>query len=307
MSAETFRTVGGFDCMMRTMQDWEFGLRCQKLGVPIVNAPEIEPYHQLHPTDLLRAGLDRSSLAYFKTKHPGSFWSRAAHLPGVNALLGRSVAPKGKRQGFVQSSKMPRFLCLTFDDGPHPVGTSNILRLLTMLKAKATFFALGANVVRFPGIVRDIATAGCEIGVHGWEHTPSSEQSAAEIARDLARTVAAVRNLVGIRPRFCRPPHGRANAAYLTAAERVGMKPVAWDVSARDWCSLGLADLTIELATRKPLGKVLLFHDGVGDLNSTGEVLTWLLNCARKRGVEIVTLSRAQQYCDLPLLARRLR
>jgi glycosyltransferase involved in cell wall biosynthesis/peptidoglycan/xylan/chitin deacetylase (PgdA/CDA1 family) len=306
MSAASFHAVGGFDCSMQTMQDWEFGLRCQKVGIPIVSAPEIEPYHQLHPADFLRPELNRSSRAHFKTKHPDtfSFFDHAdgAHIPGIDILRGKPVDQPTLPRGSAQADSKPGFIALTFDDGPHPVGTPRLLQELTTHQARATFFVLGANAARYPEILREVAAAGCEIGVHGWEHTPSAEQTPEEIVHDLRRTASAIVSITGVRPRFCRPPYGKTSPQYLRAAMQARLTPVGWDVSTRDWRSVAPSDLIMELATKRLLGKVLLFHDGAGDLSSTVEVLAWLLSCGRKYGVQAASLSEAQQHTSLPVL-----
>jgi peptidoglycan/xylan/chitin deacetylase (PgdA/CDA1 family) len=272
-----------------------------------VNAPEIEPYHQLHPADSRRAELNRLSLAHFKSKHPDVFSSlnlgEDILIPGVDVLRQRTVH-RNKPASLEQLDKNSGFLALTFDDGPHPVGTPHLLRLLGTFQAKATFFVLGSNAVRYPEILRSIAAAGCEIGVHGWEHTPSREQTSREARHDLERTVAAIANITGIRPRFCRPPYGKTSLGYVQAAAQVSLIPIGWDVSALDWRSLGQTDLMIELATKQVLGKIVLLHDGAGDPNSMLEVLEWLLGCARKNGVEVVSLSEAQRRTRLPILER---
>ncbi|SRR6266568_2005961 len=306
MSAKTFHTVGGFDANMPVMEDWEFGVRCEAKGVRIVTAPEAEAYHQLHPSDPNRHQLGTQALKYFERKHPSvigaiSTVADDVAVPGlefIRSLGKRSGGPAtvlnriGKRQTTCMS--------LTFDDGPHPFGSFRMLEVIRKFNSAATFFVMGSGVARHRELLREIVNAGCEVGVHGWNHEPIAEQTTEEISRNLRHAVTEIRKCIGIQPRFCRPAYGIATASYMRAASKLRLQPVGWHVSSHDWSFRERVELVIDLATSDVIGKVLLFHDGTGDLDATAAALTWLLDASVAHGVPVVSLSEYARRAPLP-------
>ncbi|MEU0787486.1 polysaccharide deacetylase family protein [Streptomyces sp. NPDC006173] len=95
---------------------------------------------------------------------------------------------------------------LTFDAGPDPQSTPRFLHLLAELGTDATFFLLGQQAHRFPGLVREIAAAGHEIGIHGWLHRPLVLRGPRATYDDLARARDTVADITGLCPTVFRPP-----------------------------------------------------------------------------------------------------
>jgi peptidoglycan/xylan/chitin deacetylase (PgdA/CDA1 family) len=305
MSMETYRKIGGFDPAIAAIEDWELGFRCQMLGIPIVSAPEIEAYHQLHPPDSLRAPRTHSALGYFQRKHGNAFDSlfsegEVTNVPGLSVIRRRAGGLNGASSRIKKVDRKRPLVVLTFDDGLHPVSTSHFLELLHSAKVSATFFVMGSNVVRYRGIVRAIVEAGCEIGIHGWDYTPVIEQTPAEIAGDLKRAVATIFDAVGVLPRFCRPPYGRASAGYLNAAVKLGLSSVGWHVSPCNGKSPSFTEVIVELATKQLLGKTISLPDGAADPEVTIQVLDWLLGCARRNNVAVLSAVEAQTQVTFP-------
>ena len=240
ISSLKFRRLGGFDSKFQPMEDWEFGVRAIKSNIEIVSAAEAEPYHQLHEVDPYLVRLQSRAMTQFRRKHPAVLRSLLNgpfryEVPGVqfirNMMSGRTEKRHPGRVPEARSS----YCALTFDDGPHPVGTVRIMEILRRHRAVATFFVLGALVSRHAGVLRQLVEAGCELGVHGWIHQRVDEQTTKEIADDLSRTVTTIREACGKEPRFCRPSYGLGSPAYLAAAQGVGLQPVGWHVSSNDW------------------------------------------------------------------------
>jgi peptidoglycan/xylan/chitin deacetylase (PgdA/CDA1 family) len=304
MSMDTYQKIGGFDPAIPAIEDWEFGFRCQMLGIPIVSAPEIEAYHQLHPTDTRRTQLTRAALPYFRQKHGEAFESlvsqRGSHyVPGLSVMrdrAGHQIASQRTERADLKR----RFMVLTFDDSPHPVCTSHLLKLLQSTEARATFFVMGSSADRHRAIMREIVEAGCEIGIHGWDHTPVVEQTSAEIGADLKRAAAAIFDTVGVFPRFCRPPHDRASAGYLNAAAKLGLSLVGRNVSPSIGKTPSFTEVIVELATKQLLGKTISLPDGTADPEVTIQVLDWLLECARRNNVAVLSAAKAQTLVTFP-------
>ncbi|MFI0151381.1 polysaccharide deacetylase family protein [Streptomyces lydicus] len=129
----------------------------------------------------------------------------------------------------------PDHVALTFDDGPDPVSTPLFLRLLDQRGVRATFFLLGSEAHRSPGLVREIASAGHETGIHGWLHRPLLLRGPRATYDDFARARDTVATITGSPPTLFRPPYGVMSTAAHVAARRLGLTPVLWTCWGEDW------------------------------------------------------------------------
>lgn len=189
-------------------------------------------------------------------------------------------------------------VALTFDDGPDATSTRKILAALARFDARATFFVLGARARAAPEVLREIAAAGHDIGIHGDTHDRLlSLRHPDRIVADLERALAAVEAATGLRPRWFRPPIGHISPRTAVAARRLGLVLVGWSVRARD----GLASTTADQATRRVLagvrpGAIVLLHDAAerGDREPVAvAALPGILEEIARRGLRCVTLSQA--------------
>ena len=128
-------------------------------------------------------------------------------------------------------------VALTFDDGPDPVQTPRLLRLLAQQRVHATFCLVGRNVVRYPALVRSIVASGHTLCNHTWNHNLRlGKQPAAKIRADLRRTNAAIRRAApGAEVKYFRAPGGNFTPRLVGVAERMGMTSIYWKVDPRDW------------------------------------------------------------------------
>lgn len=182
---------------------------------------------------------------------------------------------------------------LTFDDGPDPEWTPYVLDTLAQAGVKATFFAIGAQAQRAPDLMRRIHAAGHAVGNHTYSHRHPwfmSQRTARAQVRDGAE---ALRDVLGIAPRFYRPPHGRQRACMTDEAQRCGERVVLWDVSAVDWGPLGAADGIEKRLGAVQGGDIVLMHDGRNQHNRPDQLLQILPRFLRKladRGLETAVL-----------------
>ena len=188
-------------------------------------------------------------------------------------------------------------IALTFDDGPHPTSTRKILAALARCDARATFFVLGAKARQAPEVLREIAAAGHDLGIHGDTHDRRlSFRHPDVIAASLERALAAVEIATGTRPQFFRPPIGHVSPRTAVATRKLDLTLVGWSVRSRD----GLAATTAEQATRRVLanlrpGAIVLLHDAAERDDREPVAVTALPaileECAR-RGFKCVPLSQ---------------
>jgi peptidoglycan/xylan/chitin deacetylase (PgdA/CDA1 family) len=183
----------------------------------------------------------------------------SAHLlPSVLTIpaLSRRVAPalSGQTAG--------RHVALTFDDGPDPRSTPAVLAQLDELGVHATFFVLGTQVERAPGLAVRIAEAGHEIAVHGWTHRPHLLRNPALVPGDIGRTTRLITAVTGRRPRHWRPPNGILSGAGLLGAATHGLRPVLWTADGQDWRADATPTSIRARVTRQlDAGGVVLLHD----------------------------------------------
>jgi peptidoglycan-N-acetylglucosamine deacetylase len=153
-------------------------------------------------------------------------------------------------------------VALTFDDGPHPVGTAAVLELLRAYGARATFFLVGEQAERTPELVQAIAADGHEIGVHCHRHRNLLRLTPWQVSCDLARAAAAITEAGGREPRLYRPPYGVLNAAALHTARQRGWSPLLWTRWGRDWRrDADPKEIAASLTDGVGAGDVLLLHD----------------------------------------------
>src|SRR5262245_21137741 len=129
-----------------------------------------------------------------------------------------------------------RTIALTFDDGPNPAATPQLLDLLERYDARGTFFLIGRHVRACPGLVAVIAARGHGIGNHTDTHPNLVWQSRRRILDELERCDRSIAEATGQRPRIMRPPFGYRRPQVHAAVREAGFgRPVLWSRSARDW------------------------------------------------------------------------
>jgi peptidoglycan/xylan/chitin deacetylase (PgdA/CDA1 family) len=185
---------------------------------------------------------------------------------------------------------------LTFDDGPHRQGTPAILETLAAAGAGATFFVVGEQVRREPGIVREVAAAGHRIAVHGDRHVAAAFVAPGALRSDLDRCAALVAEHGGAAPNRYRPPYGVFSAAALREASRRGWTPLLWSTWGCDWRARATPGAIAARATRGVrAGDVVLLHDAdhycVPDSwRSTAAALPRILDELGARGLRAVAV-----------------
>ena len=170
-----------------------------------------------------RAGATSQSTSRASRQPPRSSWRRPTG-PTLRARSVRSRArprapPPGARRPPRPSSRRsrassasrsasPRGIALTFDDGPHPAGTPDVLGQLERAGAKGTFYLVGEQVERNPSLAAEIAAAGHEVGIHGYRHTLLLRRSPAALRDDFDRAEAVIGEATGAKSLSYRPPYG---------------------------------------------------------------------------------------------------
>ncbi len=159
-------------------------------------------------------------------------------------------------------------LALTFDDGPNPRITPQLLELLARHQAAATFFVIGQYAQREPALLREIAAAGHTLGNHTQHHLWLPRHSAGVIREELTACSQTLEDLLGAPVQLFRPPHGARRTAVFRAASDLGMQVTMWNLMVGDWKSRTPEDLATRIERgmaanrRRNRGTNLVLHDG---------------------------------------------
>jgi peptidoglycan/xylan/chitin deacetylase (PgdA/CDA1 family) len=162
----------------------------------------------------------------------------------------------------------PGELALTFDDGPNPLWTPRLIKILDKYDVKATFFLVGRFAEAEPYLTRHIADAGHLIGNHTWSHPNLAMTQRRRIRAELARTSSILEQITGKAVRYFRPPFGARRPEVLRTARRMGLIPVLWNVMTTDWeepspdrIAFQLS-VKIDAARRRGQAANIVLHDG---------------------------------------------
>jgi peptidoglycan/xylan/chitin deacetylase (PgdA/CDA1 family) len=186
----------------------------------------------------------------------------------------------------------PAAVALTFDDGPHAEGTPAVLDGLAATGAVATFFLVGEQVERRPGLVGEIVAEGHEIALHGHTHRSHLKLGPRALREDLRRGAAVVAEAAGCEPRLHRPPYGLYSALSLALVRRAGLEPLLWSRHGRDWSARASPEsIAGRLGADLRAGEVLLLHDAdhyaaEGSWRRTAAALGPLLETVGAAGLE---------------------
>ena len=185
-----------------------------------------------------------------------------------------------------------KIIALTFDDGPHPRYTDEVLDVLKKYSVRATFFAIGENVALYPEQLMRAASEGHEIGNHTYTHPSLKKMSAEDLKAELVKAEKAIESVTGEKPRLFRPPEGCCNKTVVECANQLKYTTVLWSVDPRDWSSPPVESMVANVMNNVRGGAILLFHDYNSSRRSpTPAALGQIIPALIDRGYSFVTVS----------------
>lgn len=180
-----------------------------------------------------------------------------------------------------------RLLALTFDDGPNDRTTPHILDSLKAHHAHATFFVLGGQAKRFPGLIRRILAEGHALGSHSYSHPARVTPEQAK--QELNRTEVVLKQITGQMPHLFRPPYGITKNSLTRLATARGYTIVLWTISSADTQPISAKAIAANIIHTPAPGDFALLHDGAGHL-ATAEAVPSILDELSRSGYRFVTL-----------------
>lgn len=211
-----------------------------------------------------RPNLDRrAALAVLGAALSAPMLTRPAAAQGLPAsFAGRGEVTRGIDVTVTRINTAEPLIALTFDDGPHPSLTPQLLDILRAANVRATFYMIGRNVARYPQLAARVAEEGHEIGNHTWSHPSLFGYSDAGVLDQVDRTNQAVQDAVGRPPVTMRPPYGNLHDRQRLMLYRArNMPTVLWSVDPLDWQRPGSSVVTQRIVRAAHPGAVVLSHD----------------------------------------------
>ena len=182
-------------------------------------------------------------------------------------------------------------IALTFDDGPHPRYTPQILDILDQYGIKATFFVVGVNAEYYPDALEEINLRGHEIGNHTYTHPHVSVLNAENLTREVERCESVIYGLTDRRTKLFRPPEGMVDACVKSALGRLDYKVILWDIDTRDWAHTPPDAIRDNVVKHITSGDIILMHDYVSGGSPTPEALRLFIPELLEMGYKFVVIS----------------
>lgn len=175
-------------------------------------------------------------------------------------------------------------IALTFDDGPHPRYTEQLLDGLKERKVVATFFVTGENAQNYPNIIRREQEEGHLIGNHTYSHIQLTSGNRETFREELVKTNEILENITGEKVSFVRPPYGSWDKSF---EKELNMFPVLWNIDPLDWCSHNAECIAAKVVENAGDGDIILMHDYY-DTSVTAALE--VVDVLQKRGFQFVTV-----------------
>jgi peptidoglycan/xylan/chitin deacetylase (PgdA/CDA1 family)/spore germination protein YaaH/glycosyltransferase involved in cell wall biosynthesis len=227
--------------------------------------------------------------------------------PDTGLIVDATYQKFGSPYEIERRGKLPRAIALTFDDGPDPVYSPQILDILKKEGVPATFFVIGQNAEKNPQLLRRMLDDGHEIGSHTYTHPNLGRESDLRIELELNTTQRAIQSLLGRSTLLFRPPYNadaeptsREEVMPVVLAARLGYITVGELIDPQDWnprnddgsprTAEEIADLIVRGA-KKGEGNCVLLHDGGGNRDATVAALRLAIPRLKQAGFRFVPVS----------------
>lgn len=197
-------------------------------------------------------------------------------VPGIVEYRAETVLSENVEEG--------RKIALTFDDGPHPYYTEQLLDGLKERNVKATFFVLGKHAEEYPELVERMSKEGHLIGNHTYSHMQLSRQNGEAFKEELVKTSALIEELTGQEVQYVRPPYGTWDKKF---EEELNMFPVLWNVDPLDWSSKNVAGIVQKVKSKTKENSIILMHD---EYKTTVTAALQIVDELKEEGYEFVTV-----------------
>ena len=207
----------------------------------------------------------------------------------TSKLVSIPVQFQGTTFADVKLNSQDKAIALTFDDGPWPKSTEQILSILKQHNIKSTFFWIGQNVQNYPQLAQKVVADGQNVGNHTWHHW-YRRMNEATAASEIERTAAVIFKTTGVKTLLFRPPGGLLHNGPADYAKTHQYGVVMWSVDSEDYDRPSVPRLVKNVLSKAKSGGIVLMHDGGGDRSHTVEALPLIIDALTKSGYRFVTV-----------------
>lgn len=240
-------------------------------GIKPSAKPSVKPSTEATAKPSLPPPASNAALPAFLKSGPGDM--KAFSIAGINCAKDKVVA-------------------LTFDDGPNPSTTDEILDALKKYGGNATFFVLGERAKQFPQTIKNIYESGNEIGNHTYDHAELTKLTAEKIKSEVEKTNDILESVLGARPILVRPPYG---SITQDIAEDIGKACVLWTVDPEDWKHRNVETDYNNVMDAVKDGDIVLMHDIYSE---SADAAKEIIRDLTKKGYKLVTVSQMIQIAE---------
>lgn len=201
---------------------------------------------------------------------------------------------------FWEADTKEKLITLTFDDGPDPLYTTQILDLMKKYDAKGTFFVIGKEAERYPEILKRQAKEGHEIANHTYRHTFRDMKNSKVLKAELRKNSNLIKGITGKAPTLFRPIAGYYDEQIIETSLGSGYYVVlwTWHQDTRDWRKPGAKRIAKTVLFNSKPGDIVILHDAGGDRTQTVKAVEYILEGLYKKGYKCVTVSELLSHSN---------
>ena len=222
-------------------------------------------------------------------------WQQQAQIKGFSDSI-----PSSFQGAIIDSAKLfppQKVIALTFDDGPWPESTAEVLDILKKNQIKATFFVIGQNVKNYPSLLKQEIAEGHVIGNHTWHHWYQFLNPQAA-AYEIDQTANLIYKITGLKTNLFRPPGGIMHNGVVDYARNSKYAIVLWSSDSIDYSRPAVPKLIHNVFREAKPGGIVLMHDGGGNRSKTVQALPEIIANFRKQGYSFVTIPELLEMED---------
>ncbi len=182
-------------------------------------------------------------------------------------------------------------IALTFDDGPHPRYTPQILDILNEYNIKATFFVIGVNADNYPEAIENVIKNGHEIGNHTYSHPHVSCLNSHTLKSEVEKCESTIYGRTDYKTKLFRPPEGFIDTDVKTVLRDLDYKVILWDLDTRDWAHTSPDSISNYIIDNIESGDIILMHDFIAYDSPTPEALRLFIPVLLEKGYKFVVVS----------------
>ncbi|MEH2351056.1 MAG: polysaccharide deacetylase family protein [Nostoc sp.] len=222
-------------------------------------------------------------------------WQEEAQVKGFSDSI-----PSSFQGAIIEAAKLSppqKVIALTFDDGPWPESTAEVLDILKKNKIKGTFFVIGQNVKNYPNLLKQEIAEGHVIGNHTWHHWYQFLNPQAA-AYEIDHTSDLIFQTTGLKTNLFRPPGGVMHNGVVDYARNSKYAIILWSSDSVDYSRPPVPKLIGNVFREAKPGGIVLMHDGGGNRSKTVEALPEIIANFRNQGYRFVTIPELLQIQD---------